>query len=139
MSECNFYQFKSQLQFSFSIPRNRNFLISLKQEATITGLGVEGFETAVQGAMAIYQAFQAKISTLGGHLREWSPSYDGADLALTFGNRYLTRENERGLDQVVDISKHVDPFNVLSPLLRLEVHTTDNVVEYWERRVEDHK
>ena len=58
---------------------------------------------------------------------------------MTFGNRYLTKENEKGLDQVVDISKHVDPFHVLSPLLRLEVHTTDNVVEYWEKRVEDYK
>ena len=89
--------------------------------------------------MAIYQAFQAKISALGSQLRDWSPSYDGSDLALTFGNRYLTKENEKGLDQVVDISKHVDPFHVLSPLLRLEVHTTDNVVEYWEKRVEDYK
>ena len=89
--------------------------------------------------MAIYQAFQAKISALGSQLRDWSPSYDGSDLALTFGNRYLTKENEKGLDQVVDISKHVDPFHVLSPLLRLEVHTPDNVVEYWEKRVEDYK
>ena len=83
--------------------------------------------------MAIYQAFQAKISALGGQLRDWNPSYDGSDLALTFGNRYLTKENEKGLDQVVDISKHVDPFHVLSPLLRLEVHTTDNVMINEER------
>ena len=26
----------------------------------------------------------------------------------------------------------VDPFNVLCPLIKTEVHTADNVVEYWE-------
>ena len=57
--------------------------------------------------MAIYQAFQAKISALGGQLRDWNPSYDGSDLALTFGNRYLTKENEKGLDQVVEDRKSV--------------------------------
>ena len=61
------------------------------------------------------------------------------DLTLTFGNRYLTRNKERGNDQVVDISQVVDPFDVLRPLIRLESHTTDNVVEYWERQLADTK
>ena len=37
---------------------NRSFLISLKQEVTISGLGVEGFEAAVNGMLVIYQGFQ---------------------------------------------------------------------------------
>ena len=110
--------------------------MNLKQEVIISGLGAQGFEAAVEGTMAIYQAFQARVSALGGHMREWKPSYDGDDLALSFGNRYLTRENERGMDQVVDIHTVVDPFKVLSPMLRLEVHTTDNVVEYYEKQVD---
>ena len=61
------------------------------------------------------------------------------DLTLTFGNRYLTRNKERGNDQVVDMSQGVDPFTVLRPLVRLESHTTDNVVEYWERQSVDTK
>ena len=111
----------------------------MKQEVTISGLGVEGFEAAAKGVLVIYQAFQARVSALKGHLREWQPTRNESDLTLTFGNRYLTREKERGSDQVVDISQVVDPFNVLRPLLRLESHTTDNVVEFWERQMLDSK
>ena len=125
--------------FSNSIPRNRSFVISLKQEVTISGLGVEGFEAAARGVLVIYQGFQARVSALNGQLREWSPTPSDTDLTLTFGNRYLTRNKEIGNDEVVDISHVVDPFNVLRPLLRLESHTSDNVVEYWERHFTESK
>ena len=32
-----------------------------------------------------------------------------------------------------DLGQFVDPFNVLRPLLRTEVHTAENHVDYWKR------
>ena len=122
-----------------SIPSNQSAIIGLKQQVTISGLGVEGFDAAVKGALVIYQAFQSRVSALKGQLRDWAPMAGEGDITLTFGNRYLTREKERGGDQLADISQVVDPFNVLRPRLRLEHHTTDNVVEYWERQTVDSK
>ena len=120
-----------------SIPRNINRLIDLKQSVTITGLGTEGFDTAVHAVQTIYQAFSNHVVRAGGRLREWTPGRDNQDLTLVFANRYLTSSRDVGEEPSVDLSTTVDPFNVLRPILRGEVHTADNVVEYWECRGEE--
>ncbi|KAM5532010.1 hypothetical protein V8D89_014344 [Ganoderma adspersum] len=70
----------------------------------------------------------------GGHLRDWTPGRDGQDLILMFGNRYLTSSHDTGDNVSIEMSPIVDPLNILCPLIKNEVHTADNVVEYWERR-----
>ena len=82
--------------------------------------------------MAVFQAMQARVSSLNARLRDWKPERHGEDLALTIGNRYLTPAKEAGDDPEADLAE-VDPFNVFRPLIRNEVHTADNVVEYWQR------
>ena len=120
-----------------SIPHNLNRLIDLKQSVTITGLGTKEFDTAVHGIQTLYQAFSNHVVRAGGRLRKWTPGRDNQDLMLTFANRYLTLSRNVGDEPSEDLSTTVDPFNVLRPILRGEVHTADNVVEYWERRGEE--
>ncbi|KAM5530022.1 hypothetical protein V8D89_016312 [Ganoderma adspersum] len=95
------------------------------QSVTLTGLGTEGFD----GAVRRQPYFRA-----GGHLRNWTPGRDGQDLILMFGNRYLTSSHDTGDNVSIEMSPIVDPLNILCPLIKNEVHTADNVVEYWERR-----
>ncbi|KAI1783260.1 hypothetical protein LXA43DRAFT_1067803 [Ganoderma leucocontextum] len=118
----------------FNIPRNLNRLINLQQSITLTGLGTKSFDAAVCGVQTVYQVFNNHVSRAGGRLREWTPGRCGQDLTLTFANRYLTSSRDLGDEASVDLSAIVDPFNVLRPLIKSEVHTADNVVEYWERR-----
>ncbi|PIL29422.1 hypothetical protein GSI_09474 [Ganoderma sinense ZZ0214-1] len=121
----------------YNIPRNLNRLIDLKQSITLTGLGSEGFDSAVHGIQIIYQVLSNHVARAGGRLREWTPGRENQDLTLTFANRYLTSSRDAGEEPSVDLSTIVDPFNVVRPILRGEVHTADNVVEYWERRGEE--
>lgn len=104
----------------------------MKQSVTICGLGVSEFEAAVKGVMSIYQVMQSRVSGLKARLREWSPTRDRDDLALVLGNRYLTPIKEVDGDAEGDMDE-IDPFKVLKPLLRNEVYTLDNVVQYWQR------
>ena len=111
----------------------------MQQSVIVTGLGNEEFESGIRGALCVYQCMQSTVTSLQGRMREWVPTRYSNDLALKIGNRYLTRSREQGEDQLVDLSGVIDPFNVLRPVLRNVVHTTDNVVEYWERTVQDSK
>lgn len=117
---------------STSIPRTLNQLIDLKQSVTLTGLGMDRFDAAVHGMQTIHQVLSNHVSQAGGHLRNWTPGRDGQDLTLTFANRYLTSARDVGDETSIDMSAVVDPLNVLHPLIKNEVHTADNVVEYWE-------
>ena len=106
----------------------------MKQSVTISGLGVEGFDQAVQGVQNIYQCMQAQVTSRGFRLRDWTPRKEGGYLTMTFSSRYLT--NSRDAEGEVPLGmEDVDPLNNLRPLLlnRTEVHVADNVVEFWER------
>ena len=105
----------------------------MKQTITLSGLGTESFNSAVKGVLHIYQAFQSVLGVRNAQLRPWKPIREAEDLVLTFGNRYLTRGQDAGNETQVDLAETVDPFNILRPLLRSEVHISDNVVEYWQR------
>ncbi|KAM5537145.1 hypothetical protein V8D89_009186 [Ganoderma adspersum] len=114
------------------IPRTLNRLIDLKQSVTLTGLGTDGFDLAVHSVQTIHQVLSNHISRAGGHLRNWTPGRDGQDLTLMFGNHYLTSSRDVGGDISIDMLPIVHPLNVLCLLIKTEVHTADNVVEYWE-------
>ncbi|RPD52037.1 hypothetical protein L227DRAFT_568861, partial [Lentinus tigrinus ALCF2SS1-6] len=121
----------------FQLPRNPNRLIDMRQSVTVTGLGCEAFEKAVAGLSILYQTVKAKIMQRGGQLRDWTPVNLGDDegnTTLTFGSRYLTAAKDVGNDDIrPDLAEVIDPFNILRPLLRTEVHTLDNCVQYWQR------
>lgn len=121
-------------QLSTSIPCTLNHLIDLKQSIALTGLGTDRFDAAVRGIQTIHQVLSNHIFQAGGHLRDWTPGRDGQDLTLTFSNHYLTSARDIGNKSSIDISTIVDPLNILCPLIKTEVHTADNVVEYWECR-----
>ncbi|RPD67600.1 hypothetical protein L226DRAFT_474661, partial [Lentinus tigrinus ALCF2SS1-7] len=121
----------------YRLPRNPNRLIDMRQSVTVTGLGCEAFEKAVAGLSILYQTVKAKIMQRGGQLRDWTPVNLGDDegnATLTFGSRYLTAAKDVGNDDIrPDLAEVIDPFNILRPLLRTEVHTLDNCVQYWQR------
>ena len=106
----------------------------MKQSVTLTGLGSQHFHTAVRGVSAIYHAFKMHLSARGCQLRTWAPGCDAVQsLTLTFSNRILTSAKEAEGEKMEDLSRVVDPFNILRPLLRTEAHTTENNVDYWKR------
>ncbi|KAI0730682.1 hypothetical protein C8Q76DRAFT_612543 [Earliella scabrosa] len=116
------------------LPRNHNRLIDMKQAVTLTGLGSQHFHTAVRGVSAIYQAFKMHLSARGCQLRTWAPGCDaGQSLTLTFSNRILMSARDAEGETKQDLGRFVDPFNILRPLLRTEVHTMENHVDYWKR------
>ncbi|KAM5530152.1 hypothetical protein V8D89_016187, partial [Ganoderma adspersum] len=117
------------------IPRTLNRLIDLKQSVTLTGLGTDGFDLAVHSVQTIHQVLSNYVSRAGGHLKNWTPGRNSQDLMLTFGNRYLTSSRDIGGGVSINMSPIVDPLHVLHPLIKTEVYTADNVVEYWERQV----
>lgn len=74
------------------------------------------------------------LGSRGGHLRTWAPGSDGGEsLTLSFSNRILTPAKDAEGEKEYGLENVVDPFNVLRPLLRSEVHTMENHVEYWTR------
>ena len=119
-----------------SIPRNPNRLIDLKQSITLSGVGIAQFESAVKGLLVIYQMFEAEVARTGNKLRPWQTRRDSDDLVLHFANRILTSRKDAGEEEAVDLESVIDPLNILRPLLRGEVHLQDNVVEYWEQRLQ---
>ena len=119
-----------------SIPCNPNRLIDLKQSITLSGVGIAQFESAVKGLLVIYQMFEAEVARTGNKLRPWQTRRDSDDLVLHFANRILTSRKDAGEEEAVDLESVIDPLNVLRPLLRGEVHLQDNVVEYWEQRLQ---
>ena len=103
----------------------------MRQSVTLCGLGAERFDCAARGMINIYQLFKAHLARLGYQLREWSPGREDHQLTLAFSNRYLISKHESCGEPVLDLGETIDPLNVLRPLLQTEVHTADNVVEYW--------
>ncbi|KAI0741498.1 hypothetical protein C8Q80DRAFT_1123385 [Daedaleopsis nitida] len=107
-----------------NLPRNHNRLIDLKQLVTLTGLASEKYHDAVRGMGTIR----------GGHLRTWALGCDGEEsLTLSFSNRILTPAKDTEGKREYGLEHLINPFNVLRPLLRSEVHTVENHVEYWSR------
>ena len=108
----------------------------MRQFVTLSGLGAEQFALAVHGMGVIYQYFDSYVTKKGGTLRPWGPAQDpyGGKAALTLSNRYLTSLRDADGEKYVDLAEVVDPFNVLRPLVKGEVHTQDNVVEYWQQQ-----
>lgn len=118
-----------------SIPHRAHRIIDMKQSVTLTGLGVAEFDAAVQGMGVVYQVFKTHLLQRNCQLRPWAPGRDGEDHTLTFSNRYLTSGKDAEGETMCDLGDVVDPLNVLRPLLKTEVHTADNQVEYWQRRI----
>ncbi len=111
--------------------------MDMKQSVTLIGFGAERFDCAVRGLLSIYQFFNRHIARSGSRLRDWTPGRDGANLTVLFANRYLTSSRDAAGESPANLAEIVDPFNLLQPLLQTEVHTEDNVVEYWQRHEEE--
>ena len=105
----------------------------MRQSVTIGGLGAERFDAAVRGMSSIFQTFKAHLERRGCRIRAWEPSKLDSHFTLTFSNRYLTSKRDSCGDPSLDLGDVIDPFNILQPLLQSEIHTADNVVEYWTR------
>ena len=106
----------------------------MKQAVTLTGLGSQYFHTAVRGVSTVYHAFKMHLAARGCQLRTWAPGCDaGESLTLTFTNRILMSAKDAEGEREQDLGLFVDPFNILRPLLRTEVHTLENNVDYWKR------
>ncbi|KDR65604.1 hypothetical protein GALMADRAFT_148561 [Galerina marginata CBS 339.88] len=109
-------------------PRQRVFF---RQNVTITGLGTQASETAVQSIDDINEMFQRDLPQ--GSLEDWSPSLFDNYTAVDASNRYFTRRTDTSADQIIPFSNMVDPDGILDAAGGEHfVHTVDNRVEYYE-------
>jgi hypothetical protein len=78
----------------------------------------------------IHQSFLNYLD--GKRLRDWKVKMDGETLLLSFNNRLLTLAKDVHGEDILDMSS-IDPLQLLQNRIQTEVHTSENVVEYWEK------
>ena len=105
----------------------------VKQGVTITGLGLDDFQTQLDMIPDVVSLFTRAINedkiqpnTIIGELQELP--------TLQATNRYFTPKKDASEAEELNFHKDVDPFGNLSRLLGPNrVHIEENVVSYYER------
>ena len=69
-----------------------------------------------------------------GTLLPWKPTRDSGYVCLDFSNRYF-RSKDDGESATVPLGHNIDPYDLLGSRCRGAKHTEDNVVLYYERKV----
>ena len=69
-----------------------------------------------------------------GTLISWKPTRDAGYICLEFSNRYF-RSKDDGESAAVPLGNSIDPHDLLGSRCRGAEHTEDNVVLYFERKV----
>ena len=99
------------------------------QDITITGLGGEGFSTYLEAYASIQECFQQFLP--GRAVSAPESKHERAYPTLYFSNRFFTPISEAKGAVVVPFSKETDPLGLLRAVTD-GLHTTDNVVRYYE-------
>lgn len=105
----------------------------MKQSATLTGFGEEGFRNSVDSIIAIHDTFSRQFKE--GELEGWYPSTFRGQPSIDIANRYFTPcgTGGEGMD-VIPFDYTVDPQGVLQSLAGSTLkHTAENTVRYYER------
>ena len=69
-----------------------------------------------------------------GTLISWTPTRDSGYICLEFSNRYF-RSKDDGEFVTIPLGEDIDPHDLLGSRCRGAEHTEDNVVLYYERKV----
>jgi hypothetical protein len=106
----------------------------LRQRASITGLGNKTFDDAAANLAKIHAIFKRSI----GNQLEDGPVYSDFKgfRALDTSNRYFTPKDDISANDSVALGIEVDPHGfLLQAAGSAYVHTTDNKIYYYEKRM----
>jgi hypothetical protein len=103
----------------------------MRQSITLTGLGTDTFNDAIQSIQSIEDLFSRQIGE--GRIIPWKMgSYQQWDTIFA-SNRYFTTGQKLSYIPHVPFHNLVDPDGVLAALIQdNRVHCSDNEVEYYE-------
>lgn len=111
-----------------------------KQGVHITGLGSPIFEEALSGLNLIAEIFQNETT---GPIADIQPCDYLGYTALSFSNRYFTRQSDAPYRQLRPLSEEMDPLNILNRGARVSkyplVTCAENEVKYYVRKLEKDK
>lgn len=105
---------------------------STQQSISITGLGLESFDDAVRGLLALHQVLQKEVAS---EVLDWTPGRFSGMLALSFWNRYFSLPKEANEEPSITFPESLDPHRLLRQAVRHPLYLADNEVQYYERQV----
>lgn len=104
-----------------------------KQSIVVTGLGSAEFERSARAVLQIHTLFESTLPE--GTLLSWKPMRDSGYMCLEFSNRYF-RGKDDGESPTIPLGHEIDPKDILGSVCRGAEHTEDNVVLYYERKID---
>ncbi|TFK73100.1 hypothetical protein BDN72DRAFT_762188, partial [Pluteus cervinus] len=110
----------------------------LRQQVTLSGLGLPQFEKALDLSGDAYNKFRRYFPEK--QLLPWfcPPCASSSGRTISFSNRYFTRRNEAPTLKAIPFSIPVDPKRILTNLVNGTIfHAEDNEVNYYERYKEE--
>jgi hypothetical protein len=110
----------------------------LRQGVSLIGADSLGFESAVESITGIHAAFSRQFKE--GQLNNWQPSSSWNQPGIVANNRYLTLAKDTMPHDIIPFSAIEDPKGILNKYVDdTYVHTSDNVVQYYERKLSEGK
>lgn len=98
----------------------------------MTGLGLESFTLYSTAILNLYQNLGTCLPP--SSLLPWKPVTQRGFLSLDFANRYFSSINDYDNSPAIELSKDIDPFGILGNVVTDGRHTSDNDVQYYERK-----
>ena len=98
----------------------------------ITGLGLEVFDHAVHGLLALHQVLRKEAT---GEVSEWTPSRFNGMLSVSFWNRYFSLPREANEEPAITFPESLDPHGLLRQAVKHPLYLADNEVQYYERQI----
>lgn len=127
-------QFHQKNAYSWSRRLSRRDLRA-RQSVRLTGLGVNPFLKAVHGLLSLHESLATHRP--GSTFSKFRPLEERGCVVVEVGNRFFLSQEEAGDLPVELMNPCIDPLNILGHLRdeKRGVHTEDNVVKYYERKV----
>lgn len=123
------FQIFTNLTSSISETRHRPYL---KQSVSLTALGGECFQNAVESIEEIHRLFARNFPQ--DALEAWSPGQFEVFHTIDTANRFYTHRSIANATEIIPFSSNIDPHSLLkNRITEKYVHTTENVVEYYEK------
>lgn len=106
-----------------------------RQSVRLSGLGVDQFTEAMHGLLSLREILAA--SRPGSSFAQFQTLQERSFRVIEVGNRFFLSQEEAGDLPVEGMNAVIDPLNILQQLAEEKrgVHTDDNVVKYYERKV----
>lgn len=117
-------------------PKNSRDKRHMKQSVVIIGAGSIGFEKALESVLSVHAAFSRHFKE--GELKPWTPYSHSTGLGIQASNRLFTHFKDAAPECVIPIAAGLftkfTKDHTSSAMSGEFLHTTENRVEYFERK-----